>query len=84
MERTLICCDMCGKPEAHKFSFAVDRERDAAGDSDTIYQRVDLCGECTASQLEMFIYALPWTARKKFTQDVMNDKRFYLSHMSRE
>jgi hypothetical protein len=54
---------------------------DAAGSSDTIHSRVDLCDACCHKQLELFILALPWTARQKFTADIVKGKKLYLSHM---
>jgi hypothetical protein len=83
MEKTITYCDLCGKPDAHDFTFAVDSERDAAGDTDTITKRVDLCPTCTAEQLELFIAALPWVARRKLVEVVLKDHRLYLSHLSR-
>jgi len=83
MEKTVVYCDHCGKPDAFKFSFAVDSEMDGAGDRDTIHKQVDLCAACCASQLELFILALPWPARQKLAEDILKGKTFYLGHMSR-
>lgn len=83
MEKTVIYCDLCGKPDAHGFSFAVDTEMDGAGDSDTIHKRVDLCAKCCSAQLDLFIAALPWTARRKFAETILKDKKLYLGNMSR-
>jgi len=83
MEKQVIFCDHCSKEGGIPFSYEVDNERDAAGDTDTITERVDLCPLCCAKQLELFILALPWTARKKFTEDLLKSKKFYLGHMSR-
>jgi len=83
MEKTITYCDLCGKPDAHQFSFAVDSERDGAGEIDTIHARVDLCFVCCAAQLELFICALPWPARQKLHEGIVKRKSLYLTHMSR-
>lgn len=71
---------MCDKPDAKPFPFVVDTESDGAGSRDTIFERVDLCGECCATQLELFIAALPWPARAALVKKIRG-KSFYLSHM---
>lgn len=83
MEKTVTYCDLCGKPDAHGFSFAVDTEMDGAGDRDTIHKRVDLCPKCSTAQLELFIDSLPWPARRKLADMILKDKKLYLSHLSR-
>lgn len=83
MEKTVIYCDMCNKPEAHGYSFAVDSEMDGAGSTDTIHRRVDLCPKCSAEQLELFIAALPWRARQKLVEVILKDHKYYLSHLTR-
>jgi len=80
MEKTVTYCDICGKPDAHGFSFAA--EMDGAGSRDTIHKRVDLCPKCSASQLELFIDSLPWTGRRKLADMILKDKKLYLSHLS--
>ena len=83
MEKTVIYCDICAKPEARQFSFAVDRELDGAGGTDEVHKRVDLCTACCASQLELFILSLPWPARAKLAEDILKRKLLYLTHMTR-
>lgn len=82
MEKKVIYCDICGSEDAFQFSFAVDSQMDGAGDTDTIHERVDLCPKCCAAQLELFIAALPWTARQVLVGKIRN-RALYLSHMSR-
>ena len=78
MEKTVVYCDHCGKPDARAFSFAVDTQMDGAGDTDEIHARVDLCSICASAQLDLFIHALPWTARSKLAEDILKSHKFYL------
>jgi len=81
MEKTIRLCDRCGKGEANRYSFEVDRESDGIGGNDTVSKDVDLCRNCEYEQLKLFIYSLPWPSRKLFTEKIMK-KGFYLSDMA--
>ena len=81
MQKTITYCDHCGAEGAAPFNFAVDKEVDAAGDTDTVTSRVDICGVCASKQLAFFILALPWPARRKFAEDILKNKKLYLSHL---
>jgi len=81
MEKLVIYCDLCGEPDARRFVFTTDRKSDGNGGHDLTNSRVDLCYFHSSKQLELFILALPWTARQKFTADIVKGKKLYLSHM---
>lgn len=55
--REVIDCDGCGEhhPHAKAISVFVDRCMDPAGSMDDVWERVDLCPECMALHLNIFL-----------------------------
>ncbi len=72
MKKTIVLCDICSKPEAATISVKVNREMDAAGSMENIYDSVDLCSYCILVQLQLFVQNLNYTQAKDWMIGVRN------------
>ncbi len=78
MKKVIYLCDRCDKEAVKHFEFCVDRQLDGAGDTDDVYEDMDLCSECMGIQLDKFIAALQQEGRKNLAVEIKKHKKIYI------
>ena len=76
MERTVVDCDRCKKPNSvlpsGRLNVATHRGLDAAGSNSTDYTRVDLCPDCVAARLRTFLDTLGYDEGRAWVRETTN------------